>query len=166
MEETDKTEITALKEYIRAELELIGCKHISILTVPIKNTDSLTVPIENIGSTDSIENTGSAEIVHALHLEFIKDTDHYDVVVTKCIDQNWTDRLCVKVQVPRIFQDNEMIPLSSLSINDTLTVFKQWDDSTAVKLVHYVSGSIACKSPCDANTAAELVTYIFEISKL
>lgn len=166
MEETDKTELNALKVYIQAELELIGCKHISILSVPINNTGSLTVPIKNTSSTDQIENTSSAEIVHALHLEFIKNSELYDVLVTKCIDQNWNDRLCVKVQTPRIFQDNEMIPLSSLNIHDTLTVFKQWDDCTAVKLVHNVSGSITCKTPCDANTAAELVTHIFEISKI
>jgi hypothetical protein len=156
MEETDKTMMTMLKEYIQAELELIGCKNISILTVPIKNT----------GSTDSIEKTSSAEIVHALHLEFSKNSDFYDVLVTKCIDQNWNDRLCVKVRATRIFHDNEMIPLSSLNIHDTLTVFKDWGDSTAVKLVHNVSGSINCKTPCDMNTAAELVTHIFEISKL
>ena len=30
MEETDKTEITRLKRYIQAELELIGCKEINI----------------------------------------------------------------------------------------------------------------------------------------
>ena len=45
MEETDKSELTMLKRYIQAELELIGCKEISILTIPIKNT----------GSTDSNE---------------------------------------------------------------------------------------------------------------
>ena len=156
MEETDKTELTMLRKYIQAELELIGCKEISILTVPIKNTDS----------TDPNEKTSSAEIVHALHLEFIKDSHFYDVLVTKCIDRNWNDRLCVKVQAPRIFRDNEMIPLSSLNIHDTLTVFKDWGDSTAVRLLHNVSGSITCKTPCDMNTAAELVTHIFEISKL
>lgn len=156
MEETDKSELTMLKEYIQAELELIGCKEISILTVPIKNTDS----------TDPNEKTSSAENVYALHLEFFKKSDFYDVLVTKSIDQNWNDQLCVKVQVPRIFRNNEMIPLSSLNIHDTLTVFTEWDDSTAVKLVHKVSGSINCKTPCDMNTAAELVTHIFEISKI
>ena len=40
MEETYKSELTKLTESIQAELELIGCKSISILTVPIKNTDS------------------------------------------------------------------------------------------------------------------------------
>lgn len=156
MEETDKSELTMLKEYIQAELELIGCKEISILTVPIKNTDS----------TDPNEKTSSAENVNALHLEFFKKSDFYDVLVTKSIDQNWNDQLCVKVQVPRIFRNNEMIPLSSLNIHDTLTVFTEWDNSAAVKLVHKVSGSINCKTPCDMNTAAELVTHIFEISKL
>jgi hypothetical protein len=157
MEETYKSELTKLTESIQAELELIGCKSISILTVPIKNT----------GSTDPIEKTSSAENVKALHLEFIKNSEFYDVLVTKCIDQNWNDRLCVKVQTPRIFRDNEMIPLSSLNIHDTLTVIKDWGDSTAVRLVHNVSGSITCKTPCDINTtAAELVTHIFEISKL
>ena len=129
MEETDKSELTKFKRYIQAELELIGCKEISILTIPIKNT----------GSTDPNE---------------------------KYIDQNWNDRLCVRVQVPYIFRENEMIPLNSLNIHDTLTVFKEWDDSTAVKLVHRVSGSIAYKTPCDADTARELVVHIFEISKL
>ena len=156
MEETDKSELTMLKEYIQAELELIGCKEISILIIPIKNTDS----------TDPIEKTSSAENVKALHLEFIKNSEFYDVLVTKCIDQNWNDRLCVRVQVPYIFRENEMIPLNSLNIHDTLTVFKEWDDSTAVKLVHRVSGSIAYKTPCDADTARELVAHIFEISKL
>lgn len=156
MKETDKSELTMLIEYIQAELELIGCKSISILTVPIKNTDS----------TDPNEKTSSAENVKALHLEFFKKSDFYDVLVTKSIDQNWNDRLCVKVQVPRIFRNNEMIPLSSLNIHDTLTVFTEWADSVAVRLVHKVSGSITCKSPCDMNTAAELVTHIFEISKL
>ena len=156
MEETDKSELTMLKRYIQAELELIGCKEISILTIPIKNT----------GSTDPNEKTSSAENVQALHLEFFKKGNLYDVLVSKYIDQNWNDRLCVKVQTPRIFRDNEMIPLSSLNIHDTLTVIKDWGDSTAVKLVHRVSGSIAYKTPCDADTAAELVTYIFEISKL
>ena len=32
MEETDKSELTKFKRYIQAELELIGCKEISILT--------------------------------------------------------------------------------------------------------------------------------------
>ena len=157
MEETNETELTKFKRYIQAELELIGCKEISFLTIPIKNT----------GSTDSIEKTSSAENVQALHLEFFKKGNLYDVLVTKYIDQNWNDRLCVKVQTPRIFRDNEMIPLSSLNIHDTLTVIKDWGDSTAVRLVHNVSGSITCKTPCDINTtAAELVTHIFEISKL
>ena len=156
MEETDKSELTMLKEYIQAELELIGCKEISILIIPIKNTDS----------TDPIEKTSSAENVNALHLEFFKKSNFYDALVTKSIDQNWNDQLCVKVRVPHIFRENEMIPLSSLTIQDTLTVFKEWDDSTAVKLVHNVYGSIAYKTPCDINTAAELVTHIFEISKI
>ena len=157
MEETDKSELTMLKEYIQAELELIGCKEISILIIPIKNTDS----------TDPIEKTSSAENVNALRLEFFKKSNFYDVLVTKSIDQNWNDRLCVKVQTPRIFRDNEMIPLSSLNIHDTLTVIKDWGDSTAVRLVHNVSGSITCKTSCDINTtAAELVTHIFEISKI
>ena len=157
MEETDKSELTMLKEYIQAELELIGCKEISILIIPIKNTDS----------TDPIEKTSSAENVNALHLEFFKKSNFYDVLVTKSIDQNWNDRLCVKVQTPRIFRDNETIPLSSLNIHDTLTVIKDWGDSTAVRLVHNVSGSITCKTSCDINTtAAELVTHIFEISKI
>ena len=157
MTETYKSELTKLTESIQAELELIGCKSISILTVPIKNTDS----------TDSNEKTSSTENVKELHLEFIKNSEFYDVLVTKCIDQNWNDRLCVKVQTPRIFRDNEMIPLSSLNIHDTLTVIKDWGDSTAVRLVHNVSGSITCKTSCDINTtAAELVTHIFEISKL
>ena len=156
MEETNKSELTMLKEYIQAELELIGCKEISILTIPIKNTDS----------TDPIEKTSSAENVNALLLDFFKKGDFYDVLITKSIDQNWNDRLCVKVSVPHIFRENEMIPLSSLNIQDTLTVFKEWDDSTAVKLVHNVCGSITCKTPCDSNTAARLITYIFEISKL
>lgn len=157
MEETDKTEITTLKEYIRAELELIGCKEITILTVPITNT----------GSTDPNEKTNSTEITHALHLEYsTKNIDLYEVQVTKCIDYDWNDQLCVKVKLRRIFQDGEMIPIGSLTINDTLTAFKCWDNSTEVRLEHNVSGSITCKSPCDANTAAELVTYIFEISKL
>ena len=156
MEETDKSELTMLKEYIQAELELIGCKEISILTIPIKNT----------GSTDPNEKTSSAENVQALHLEFFKKGNLYDVLVTKCIDQNWNDRLRVRVQVPYIFREDEMIPLNSLNIHDTLTVFKEWDDSTAVKLVHRVSDSIACKTPCDASTATELVARIFEISKI
>ena len=156
MEETDKSELTMLKRYIQAELELIGCKEISILTIPIKNT----------GSTDPNEKTSSAENVHALHLEFFKKSNLYDVLVTKYIDQNWNDRLCVRVQVPYIFRENEMIPLNSLNIHDTLTVFKEWDDSTAVKLVHRVSDSIAYKTPCDADTARELIVHIFEISKL
>lgn len=156
MEETYKSELTKLTESIQAELELIGCKSISILTVPIKNT----------GSTDPNEKTSSAENVKTLHIEFFKNSEFYDVLVTKSIDQNWNDRLCVKVQTPRIFRDNEMIPLSSLNIHDTLTVFKEWEDSTAVRLVHNVSGSITYKTPCDINTAAELVTYIFEISKI
>ena len=156
MEETDKSELTMLKRYIQAELELIGCKEISILTIPIKNT----------GSTDPNEKTSSAENVQALHLEFFKKSNLYDVLVTKYIDQNWNDRLCVRVQVPHIFRANEMIPLSSLNIHDTITVFKEWDDSTAVKLVHRVSGSIAYKTPCDADTARELIAHIFEISKL
>ena len=152
MEETDKTEITKLKENIRAELELIGCKAIDISTVPI----------ENIGST---------EITHALKLDyFTKNADRYHVQVTKCIDQNWNDQLCVEVQLTRIFnswsEGDEMIPLSSLTIDDTLTVIKLWDNSSAVRLVHRVSGSITCKTPCDANTAKELVAHIFEISKL
>ena len=41
----EETELTKFKRYIQAELELIGCKEISILTIPIKNT----------GSTDSNE---------------------------------------------------------------------------------------------------------------
>ena len=104
---------------------------------------------------------------HALQLEFFtRDTVLHHVQVTKCIDQNWNDQLCVKVRVHRSYKGEEMIPLSSLTIDDTLTVFKLWDNSSAVRLWHNVSGSIACKTPCDANTAAELVTYIFEISKL
>lgn len=152
MEETDKTEITTLKENIRAELERVGCKEIDVLTVPI-------------------ENTGSTEIIHAIELDyFTKNADYYHVQVTKCIDQDWNDRLRVKVQLTRIFnswgEECEKIPISSLTIDDTLTVFKQWDDSSAVRLVHRVSGSITCKTPCDANTAKELVSHIFEISKL
>ena len=148
MEETDKTEITTLKENIRAELERVGCKAIDISTVPI----------ENIGST---------EITHALKLDyFTKDNDRCDVLVTKCIDQGWNDRLRVKVQLTRIFSVDETIPLSALNINDTLTVIEHPEEGTAVQLEHRVSGSITCKTPCDANTAAELVTHIFEISKL
>ena len=148
MEETNETELTKFKKYIQAELELIGCKEIDVLTVPI-------------------ENTGSTEIIHTIELDyFTKNVDRYHVQVTKCIDQNWNDRLCVKVLLTRIIEETETIPLSSLTINDTLTVFKRWNDGTAVRLEHRVSGSITCKTPCDVNTAAELVTYIFEISKL
>ena len=152
MEETDKTEITTLKEYIQAELELIRCRNITILTVPINNT-------------------GSTEISHALKLSyFINDNDFtaifYDVLVTKCIDQDWGDRLRVKVLLTRTFDEGEMIPISALSVDDTLTVIKQWDDSVEVRLEHRVSGSITCKTPCDVNTAKELVSHIFEISKL
>jgi len=152
MEETDKTEMTKLREYIHAELERIGCKNINILTVPVNNT-------------------GSTEISHALKLDyFINDNNFtaifYDVLVTKCIDQNWNDRLRVKVLLTRSFTDGEMIPLSALNVDDTLTVIKQWDDSVEVRLEHRVSGSITCKTPCDADTARELVKQIFEISKL
>ena len=66
----EETELTKFKRYIQAELELIGCKEISILTIPIKNT----------GSTDSNEKTSSAENVNALHLEFFRKSNLYDVM--------------------------------------------------------------------------------------
>ena len=148
MEETDKTELSTLKENIRAELEHVGCKEIDVLSVPI-------------------ENTGSTEIIPAIQLDyFTKNVDRYHVQVTKCIDQNWNDQLHVEVLLTRIVEEDETIPLSSLTINDTLTVFKRWNDGTAVRLEHRVSGSITCKTPCDVDTAKELVSHIFEISKL
>ena len=140
MEETDKTELTTLVVCICAELEHIGCKEIGIL----------------IDQKD-----------HAIRLDyFTKNADYYHVLVTKRIDQDWNDQLHVEVRLTRNFNGDEMIPISSLTINDTLTVITQWDNSTAVRVVHRVSGSINCKTPCDANTASELVTYIYEISKL
>lgn len=151
MEETIETELTKVKEYLYDELKRIGCEYISIITFP---DGTLEYPIKS--NRDP-----------AIQLDFTKDGDRYIVIITKHIDQNWNNRLDVKVQLTRTFNEREMILLSSLSVQDTLTVIRQSEeDGTELRLVHRVYDSFTCKAPCDANVATEIIEHIFEISKL
>ena len=74
--------------------------------------------------------------------------------------------MTVKVELTRIFNDKEKIPLSALSVQDTITVTKQSEEGTVVRLTHKVYDSYTCTKLCDTNNIAELVAHIFEISKL
>lgn len=149
MEETIETELNKVKEYLYDELKRIGCEYINIITFP---DGTLEYPIKRDP---------------AIQLDFTKDGDRYIVIITKRIDQNRNNQLDVKVQLTRTFNEREMILLSSLSVQDTLTVIKQSEeDGTELRLVHRVYDSFTCKAPCDANVATEIIEHIFEISKI
>ena len=136
MEETIETELNKVKEYLYDELKRIGCEYINIITFP---DGTLEYPIKRDP---------------AIQLDFTKDDDRYIVIITKRIDQNRNNQLDVKVQLTRTFNEREMILLSSLSVQDTLTVIKQSEED------------VTCKAPCDANVATEIIEHIFEISKI
>lgn len=148
MEKTDETELTKFKMYILDELVHTGCKYINIITFP-KGTSAH--PMKNDP---------------AIQVDFIKDGSRYVVLITKHIDGEWYNRLVVKVELTRIFNDSEKIPLSALSVQDTLTVIKQSEEGTLMRLTHKVYDSFTCKKPCDTNAITELVAHILEISKL
>ena len=148
MEKTNETELTKFKMYILDELVRIGCKYINIITFP---NGTLKQPMKRDP---------------AIQVDFIKDGSRYVVLITKHIDGEWYNRLVVKVELTRSFTDSEKIPLSALSVQDTLTVIKQTEEGTVVRLTHKVYDSFACKKPCDTNAITELVTHILEISKL
>ena len=148
MEKTDETELTKFKMYILDELVRIGCKYINITTFP---DGTLVQPMKNDP---------------AIQVDFIKDGSRYVVLITKHIDGEWYNRLVVKVELTRSFTDSEKIPLSALSVQDTLTVVKQTEEGTVMRLTHKVYDSFTCKKPCDTNAITELVSHIFEISKL
>ena len=148
MEETDETELTKVGEYLYDELKRIECKCINIITLP---DGTLKYPIKRDP---------------AIQLDFIKDGSRYVVQITKHIAGEWYNRLAVKVELTRIFNDSEMIPLSALSVQDTLTVIRQTEEGTEMRLNHRVYDSFTCKAPCDANVATEIIEHIFEISKL
>lgn len=143
-----ETELTEFKRYIRAELELIGCKYINIITFP---SGTGVHPMKNDP---------------ALQIDFIRDGSRYVVMLTRHSASEWYNRMAVKVELTRIFNDKEKIPLSALSVQDTLTVVKQSEEGTVMRLTHKVYDLCTCKKICDTNTVAELVTHIFEISKL
>lgn len=148
MEKTNETELTKFKMYILDELVRIGCKYINIITFP---NGTLKQPMKNDP---------------AIQIDFIKDGSRYVVILTRHIAGEWYNRMTVKVELTRIFNDKEKIPLSALSVQDTLTVTKQTEEGTVVRLTHKVYDSFACKKPYDTNAIAELVAHIFEISKL
>lgn len=150
-ESTDKeTELTEFKRYIRAELELIGCKYINITTFP----------------NGTLEYSIRSNRDPAIQIDFIRDGSRYVVILTRHTAEEWYNRMTVKVELTRIFNDKEKIPLSALSVQDTLTVIKQSEEGTVMRLTHKVYDSYTCTKLCDTNTVAELVTHIFEISKL
>ena len=148
MEETNETELTKFREYLFDELNRIECKCINIITFP---EGMIVYPMKKDP---------------AIQLDFIKDGSRYVVQITKHIAGEWYNRLSVKVELTRRFTDSEKIPLRALSVQDTLTVTEQTEEGTVMRLNHRVYDSITCKTPCDANIAAELIEYIFEISKL
>lgn len=148
MEEMNDTELTKFKKYIFDELKRIGCECINIITFP---DGTLEHPMPHDP---------------AIQIDFIKDGNRYVVLITKHIDGEWYNRLVVKVELTRSFTDSEKIPLNALSVQDTLTVIKQTEEGTMMRLTHKVYDSFACEKPCDTNAITELVSHIFEISKL
>ena len=148
MEETNETELTKFKKYIHDELKRIECKCINITTFPNGTSEYLI-------KRDP-----------AIQVDFIKDGSRYVVLITKHIDGEWYNRLMVKVELTRSFTDSEKIPLSALSVQDTITVIKQTEEGTVMRLTHKVYDSFTCKKPCDTNAVTELVSHILEISKL
>lgn len=148
MEETNETKLTKFREYLFDELNRIECKCINIITFP---EGMMVYPMKKDPT---------------IQLDFIKDGSRYVVQITKHIAGVWYNRLTVKVELTRIFNDSEMIPLNSLSVQDTLTVIRQTEEGTEMRLNHRVYDSFTCKAPCDANVATEIIEHIFEISKL
>ena len=150
MEKTNEIDLTKFREYLFDELKRIECKCIDIITLP---DGTLEYPIKS--NRDP-----------AIQLHFTKDGNRYFVVLTKYIDGECYYRLNMKVELTRTFNDSEMIPLSALNVQDTLTVIKQTEEGTLMRLTHKVYDSFACKKPCDTNVITELVAHILEISKL
>ena len=148
MEETIETELNKAYEFFLEELKRIECKCIDIMTFP---DGTLEYPIKRDP---------------AIRLYFIKDSNRYVATVTKHIDGECYYRLNMEVELTRIFNDSEMIPLSALNVQDTLTVIRQTEEGTEMRLNHRVYDSFTCKAPFDANTATEIVAHIFEISKI
>lgn len=148
MEATIETELAEFKKYLFEELKRIECKCIDIITLP---DGTLEYPIKRDP---------------AIQLHFIKDGNRYFVALTKYIDGECYYRLNMKVELTRRFTDSEMIPLSALSVQDTLTVIRQTEEGTEMRLNHRVYDSFTCKAPFDANVATEIIEHIFEISKL
>lgn len=150
MEKTNETELTKVKEYLFEELKRIECKCIDIITLP---DGTLGYPIRS--NRDP-----------AIQLHFTKDGNRYFATVTKYINGECYYRLNMKVELTRTFNDSEMIPLSALSVQDTLTVIRQTEEGTEMRLNHRVYDSFTCKASCDANVATEIIEHIFEISKI
>lgn len=148
MEETIETELTKVKEYLYDELKRIECKYISIITFP---DGTLEYPTKRDPT---------------IQIDFTKDGNRYIARVTKRIDGECYYRLTVKVELTHIFNDSEMIPLSALNVQDTITVIRQTEEGTEMRLNHRVYDSFTCKAPFDANVATEIIEHIFEISKL
>lgn len=141
-------DLSTLEKYIYEELKGIGCENI------------------NIWITQYNEMIFATEKVPIIRLCFNKDRNRYGVLINEIADNSESNRLEMKVDLMRIFDESETLPLSSMSVYDTLTVIEQTEEGTKLRLMHRASDLITYKTQCDADTARELVKQIFEISKL